>query len=363
MIIGIDSSKAAKKQRTGVENFVYQLILNLAKIDRTNIYFLYTNTPLPQELKKRANFIEKLIEKKRFWNRFYLPFAIKKDPCNIYLQPTDKIPCTAPAKSIAVVHDLASKYFPKAYSSAEKLRQQRTLDNYVKFARKIICISQSTQNDLLKFYPKLKQKIEVVPLGYDHEEFHPFDAPRDRLKIGGSYILSVGRIEERKNSVRLFQAFINLKKEKNIPHKLVLAGIPGYNFSAIYDLIKTFGQYSSDIILPGYISHDRLPELIARAEIFAFPTLYEGFGLSVLEAMACGTAVVTSNSSSIPEIVGDAALLCNPEDENDIADKIYQLISDEDLRQKYSRLAIKQAEQFSWKKTATEILTIFESLK
>ena len=362
MIIGIDTSKAVKETRTGVENFVYQLVLNLAKIDQHNTYFLYTNAPLPAELKKQVNFIEKLNRQRRFWNRLFLPLSVLNAPCDVYLQSTDKIPWSANKKAVAVVHDLAYKYFPTAYSTAEKLRQLRTLKNYARYAKKIICVSQSTKNDLIKYYPKLESKTEIVPLGYDPEKFHPFENPRDLLKIGCPYILYAGRIEERKNSLRLIRAFLKLKKENNIPHKLVLVGDPGFNFESIFNLINGSGKYSSDIVLPGYINHDRLPEVIARADVFAFPTLYEGFGLAVLEALACGAAVVTSNTSSLPEIVGDAALLCNPEDENDIARKIYQFIANKKLRQEYSVAAIKRAQYFSWTNTATQVLKILEKL-
>lgn len=362
MIIGIDASKAAVRDRTGVENFVYQLILNLAKIDHKNIYFLYTNSPLPKELKEQINFVEQLNQKKRFWNSWFLPIILRQYPCDVYLQATDKIPRTAPEKSVAVVHDFAWKYFPEAYSTFQNLRQRQTIENYASRAKKLICVSNSTRRDLVKYYPKLKTKTAVVPLGYDQNIFHPIDHPKDLLKIDAPYILYVGRIEERKNSVRLINAFVKLKKEKNIPHKLILLGSPGHNFESISHLIQNLVQYSKDVILPGFVNHAKLPEIIARSDVFAFPTLYEGFGLAVLEAMACGAAIVTSDTSSLPEVVGDGALLCDPTDENDIANKIYSLISDEKLRRKYSAAAISQAQKFSWEKTSKQTLDILEKL-
>jgi len=363
MIIGIDASKAAVKNRTGIENLVYELILNLIKIDHNNIYYLYTNAPLPKELKHQLNFIEKLDRRKRFWNSWFLPQIVRTNKCDVYLQPTDKIPASAPKKSIAIVHDLAWKYFPAAYSVLGNIRQRQAIDNYLRRAKKLICVSESTKNDLTKYFPEAKSKASVVPLGYDKNVFHPFSSPRDLLKIDSPYILSVGRLEERKNTARLINAFVSLKKEKGIEHKLVLIGSPGYNFDVIYRLINDAGQYAKDIVLPGFIKRDKLAEVIARADVFAFPTLYEGFGLSVLDALACGVPVVTSNVSSLPEIVGNAALLCNPEDENDIGEKIFQFISDEKLRDKYSRRAVDQATKFSWEKTARETLNIIEKWK
>jgi glycosyltransferase involved in cell wall biosynthesis len=363
MIIGIDASKAAVKNRTGVENLVYELILNLAKIDHENIYYLYTNAPLPKELRHQLNFIEKLDQKKRFWNSWFLPRIVGANKCDVYLQPTDKIPSTAPKNSIAIVHDLAWKYFPTAYSTFDNMRQRQAINNYLHRARKLICVSKSTRDDLVKYFPKTKSKAFVVPLGYDKNIFHPFSSPRDLLKIDSPYILSIGRLEERKNTARLINAFIILKKEKEIEHKLVLIGSPGYNFDIIYRLINDAGHYAKDIVLPGFIEHTKLAEVIARADVFAFPTLYEGFGLPALEAMACAVPTVTSNTSSLPEIVGDGAILCDPEDENDIADKIYQFISNKNIREKYSAAALKQAEMFSWEKTARETLNIIEEVE
>ncbi len=362
MIIGIDASKAASAKRTGVENFVYQLILHLQSTDKNNVYFLYTNIPLPAELTRSANFIQKLNQKKRFWNSFFLPLAVFRNPCDVYLQPADKIPWTFRRKSASVVHDLAWKYFPTAYSVKEKLRQINTLDNYAAKASKLICVSKSTQSDLLKYYPELKSKTDVVALGYDQDKFHPFEHPRDLLNIGAPYLLYVGRIEERKNLIRLTKAFLKLKQKKNIPHKLVLVGVPGFNFEAINTLIKKAGNLSKEIVMPGFVDHTDLPEIIARADVFVFPSLYEGFGLAVLEAQACGAPVLTSDTSSLPEVVGDAAVLCDPEDERDIADNIYRLVSDEKLRQKYSTAGIKRAKQFSWEKTAEKVLGIMEKL-
>jgi len=361
MIIGIDASKAAVKNRTGVENLVYELILNLSKIDHKNVYYLYTNTPLPNELHHQVNFIQKLNRHRRFWNSWFLSRTVAKNRPDVYLQPADKIPAAAPKKSIAIVHDLAWKYFPEAYSKFGLSRQRQAIRNYLRKAKRIICVSESTRKDLIKNYPQTKSKASTILLGYDKNRFHRFASPQDLLKIRDPYILSIGRLEKRKNTASLIKAFIKLKEEHQLKHKLVLIGTPGYDFDSIYKLIND-SDYAKDIVLPGFIHHDKLAEAIARADLFAFPTLYEGFGLPALEAMACGTPVVTSDSSSLPEIVDNAALLCNPDDENDIAEKIFQLISDEKSSHNFSQNGIKQAEKFSWEKMAKEYLGLFETI-
>jgi glycosyltransferase involved in cell wall biosynthesis len=359
MIIGIDASKAAKEKRTGVENYIYQLLLQLKKIDRKNTYFLFTNSPLPRELVGQ-NFIEKLTPAKRFWNKIFLPLAVLRQPIDVYIQPTDLIPWSAPKKSIAIIHDLAYKHFPDAYSTRQKVRQFQSLVNITKRASKIVCVSKSTENDLIRYFPRAKGRTKVIPLGFDTEIFHPFDKPRDLLKLD-NYILCTGRIETRKNTHRLVAAFNFLKDKYNIPHKLVLAGSPGYNYKTILKEIKK-SPFTKEIIQLGYVNDDRLPEIIARADLFAFPTLYEGFGLSVLEAMACGTPVVTSRISSLPEIVGDAALLCDPENEKDIAEKMYKFISDKRLKEKFAKLGVERSRNFSWESTAKTTLKLVEEM-
>ncbi|MEI7792630.1 MAG: glycosyltransferase family 1 protein [Candidatus Berkelbacteria bacterium] len=361
MIIGIDAAKAAITNRSGVENFVYEVILNLKKIDQKNTYFLYTNKHLPAEL-VGDNFQEKYIEGRRFWNRYHLPKALAEFPPEVYFQPLDFIPKNAPKKSIAVIHDLASKFFPNAYSFREKISQKLSLDNITQRAEKIICISQSTKADLLKFYPEVDKKIEIVHLGYDHEKFHPIIQPKDILKLDEHYILCSGRIEERKNTLALVRAFFKAKKAHNLTHKLVLAGGSGYGANKVYNEVNNNIEFRKDVVMPGHISHDKLPDLIAGADLFAFPSLYEGFGLSLIEAMACGAVVLTSNTSSLPEVGDDSVYYIDPANENDIADGLYKALMDIDLRRELKKKAPETAKQYSWEKTARNILNILEKL-
>jgi len=362
MIIGIDANKATIKKRTGVENFVFELVSNLLKIDQKNQYLLLASSDLPADIAQHSNTSLALSKYRRPWNSFFLPLLLLKNKPDVYLQPLDSIPAFAPDKSIAVVHDLAYKFFEDAYSESESKRQNKVLANVVKTAKKIICVSESTKKDLLDFYPNTENKIEVIYLGYDPDKFHVIDTPKDVLKLGCPYILYSGRLEERKNTLRLVQAFYKLKKENSIPHKLVLAGAPGHNYDQIFNAIRKEPNLMNDIVMPGHVSHDSLPDLIAQADIFVYPSLYEGFGLSLLEAMACGAAIVTAKSSSLPEVAGDAAVYINPLDVSDIAEGINYLIEHPETKKHYQHLAIERAKIFSWEKTASEFLKALENL-
>ncbi len=362
MIIGIDANKATVKKRTGIENFVFELILNLLAIDSKNTYYLFAASDLPDQITRYKHVVQIKSKFSRPWNKFALPLLIRKNMPDVYLQPLDAIPMFAPRKTLGVIHDLAYKYFPEAYSGLENRRQNKVLANIISKSQKIICISESTKKDVLDFYPKAKDKIDVIHLGYDPKIFHQIDKPRDVLKIDSPYILFTGRIEERKNVKRLVEAFLKVKKELNIPQKLILAGAPGYNYDKIYKAIIKDTTYANEIIMPGHISHESLPDLMVKADFLIFPTLYEGFGLPVLEAMACGAAVVAAKSSSLPEVAGEAAVYVNPLDVDDIAEGISYLIQHPETKKHYQGLALERAKHFSWEKTARSFLTELENI-
>lgn len=362
MLIGIDATKAASKNKTGIENLVYDLILNFKKVDKDNIYFLYTNQPLPVELTNQFNMVECRVRTKRFWNKIGLPIALLKYRPNVYIQPASNIPLFAPKKTIAIVHDLAWRYYPKAYSLANLLKQKLVLRNYSKKAKKIITISQSTKEDLAKFYPKQKHKTIAIPISYNRERFKEIKKPKNVLKIDFPYILFTGRLEERKNIIRIIKAYEKLRDESdNIGHKLVLAGKPGYCYEKIYETIN-HSKYLKDIILPGYIADSDYPDLLAGADLFLFPTLYEGFGIPILEAFAMGVPVVTSNISSMPEVAGDSAALVNPLDIEEIYKAMYKIIIDRSLRENYREKGLKRAGEFSFEETARKYLEVLKKV-
>ena len=362
MIIGIDAAKAAIENRTGIENVVYEVILNLLKIDQKNEYLLFSNAPLPKEFCCHKNATIVTSKYRRPWNKLMLPLLLRKNPCDVYLQLTDAIPPFAAKKSVAVFHDFAYEYFPSAYSRRELGKQRQARNNIVEKAHRIVCVSEATQRDLFRNHPGLETKTSVIYLGYDHQKFRPIDHPKDILRLDTKYILYTGRIEERKNTLRLVRAFFRLKKELDIPHKLILAGGPGHNYTKVYREIHNHKDYVNDVILPGHISHDRLPDLIAGSDVFVFPTLYEGFGLPLLEAMACGAAIVTSNVSSMPEIAGDAAIFINPLDENDLAEAMAYFIFHPEVKESYRKRGLERSADFSWEKTAANFLKLLESL-
>lgn len=359
MIIGIDASKAGIIKRTGVENYVYQLILHLPKNDPNNTYFLYTNKALPAETLADNNTVQKLFPIKRLWNKFFLPLLLIKERADIHIQPLDMIPKTAGKKSIAVVHDLASYKFPDAYSESERELQDSTLREIAQTATKIVCVSESTKNDLIEYFPETKSKISVVYPSYNEEIYHPVERPRDVLNLQEKYFLFVGRIEERKNISYIIKAFRAFKAKSGLKHKLVLAGNEGYGFEKIErEIDKLPVDIKSDLIIPGYIKKEDILDLFARAEAFLYPSLYEGFGIAAIDAMAAGTPVITAKTSSLPEVVGDAAILVDPKEASELTDAMLEISSNPKKRGEMIKNGFNQIKKFSWNNTAKEFIKI-----
>lgn len=353
MIIGIDASKAASKKKTGIDNTAYQIILGLSKIDHTNSYYLYTDKPLDPILTKNPNFIEKLIPFPHFWNRFRLPLALLRDKPDMFIELTNNIPPLSPTNSIVLIHDLAFKFFPEAYSKFELTLQENAIKVAMSKASVIVFTSEANHHDFLKFYDKPKTKVAIIPLAYDSEIFNNKKANEITKVKDYPYFLSVGRIEKRKNTIKTVEAFEKFKKQNPTGHKLILVGKNGFGHAQVEEKISN-SDFKNDIIVLGYIKDEELPSLYKNATAFIYPSLYEGFGLPALEAMAVGTPVLTSNVSTIKEVVGDAALLVDPQNSDLIAEGMKKLVFDKQMRKSLISEGSKIVKNYSWDKTAEE---------
>lgn len=357
MIIGIDASRASTRQKTGTEIYSYNLIKNLASIDQRNKYVLYTNRALKFDFLLPRNFKVKIMSFPRFWTQIRLAWEMLVNQPDILFIPAHTIPWIHPKNTVVTIHGLEYEYFSKAYSKFNLWHLRKTTRLAVKWAKKIITVSENTKRDLIKFYGAKDDQVKVIHLGY-----RKLTVKDRKLKIKKPYFLFVGRLEKRKNLIRIIKAFAELKKDKEIPHQLILAGKPGYGYEQIKCSIKDLGL-ENEIILPGYISDDDLPYLLKKADIFLYPSLYEGFGMPILEAMSFGIPVITSNISSMPEIAGKAALLVNPKNSEEIAKAIWQILINKKLKENLIKKGREQIKKFSWEKCARETLELLESLQ
>jgi glycosyltransferase involved in cell wall biosynthesis len=377
MNIGIDASRLAVGKRTGTENYAYQVTRRLIE-QRDRCFTLYFNTP-PSSLQLHGlqlheNVKIRAIPFRRLWTHVRLSMEMSKHPPDALFIPAHVLPLYHPSRAVVTVHDLGFLYHPEAHT----LSSRQYLDWSTRFsarnARLVIAVSQATATDLTRHYGIEPSKIRVIPHGYDRDQFKPVTDPdliaytRTKYNIeAGPYLFYVGTIQPRKNLVRLMEAFSLLLKDPTFDYpakqqlQLVLAGKPGWMSEPIMRRAASI-DVASQIKVVGYVSDNDLPALYSGAEAFMFPSLYEGFGLPALEAMACGVPVICSNAGSLPEVVGEAGMQHHPLDTQSITWHLRRLLLSSELRREKVAKGFTQADKFSWEKCAAQTLSAIESL-
>lgn len=361
MLIGIDASRANKPKKTGVEWYSYHLIQELKKIDKDNRYFLYTDRPLTGDLAQcPPNFEERILSwpLPRFWTLGRLSWEMKfgKEVPDILFVPAHTIPLLQPRRTVVTVHDIGFEHFPELYQWADKLYHRFTIRFIKRFADKIITVSNFSKKDLVDFYRISPEKIEVVYNGYDNDHYKLIE--NQIRKIVEPYLLFIGRLEEKKNIPALVRAFGEFKlRHSQDKHKLVLIGKPGFGFERAEKLMARY-HIQDQIVLPGWVGDEELPLWLAGAELFVFPSLFEGFGIPVLEAFACGCPVICSKTTSLPEVAGEAALMFDPANTHEIVTRLEQVLFNPEVRDSLREKGFRQAQHFSWHKCARETLDV-----
>jgi glycosyltransferase involved in cell wall biosynthesis len=372
MIIGIDASRATIARRTGTEAYSLFLIRALLELGAEHQFRLYFNAPPAEDLFPSAANVEFChIPFPRLWTHLRLGAELVRDrlgsPHNrvdLLFVPSHVLPLAFPGLAVATVHDLGYRYFPSAPPTLSRFYLDWSTRWNSWRATTVIADSQATRQDLVTHYRVEPDKIVVVYPGYD-QTLRPVRDPerlaavRRRYKIEEDYLLYIGTLQPRKNLIRLIDAYATPPEKKE---QLVLAGNPGWLSGPILDRARRAG-----VLLPGYVEDADKAALLSGATAFLFPSLYEGFGFPVLEAMACGTPVLCSNSSSLPELVcgpeGDAALLVDPIDTEGLKAAIEQIVSDQDLRQSLVRRGFANLQRFSWKRCAQQVLAALERVE
>ncbi len=357
MIIAIDASRAVKAQPTGTELYSARMIEYLAKVDQDNTYYLYTNAEPPQSLAKLPrNFIWKVIPFPRLWTHLRLPLALYQDRPDILFVPSHALPLICPVKKVVVtLHDVAYEVFPEAYSGFGLWYQRFTARAAIRKAAAIIAPSEATKRDLVKVFHARSDGITVVHHGFD-DTFSKKTSIPEKIQKLQPYFLCIGRLEARKNTKLLIEAFARFRQDQaDTTERLVLIGKPGYGYGEVEQAIAILPKRIQEaIIRPGYVDAHELPAYMQAANAFVFPSLYEGFGIPILEAMAAGTPVLTSDISANPEVADDAAILVDPESVADIAKHLALLASDELTRTELAKRGKARAAEFSWVKMAEQ---------
>lgn len=360
MKIAIDA-RTVSNNKTGIGNYINNICEKLPVIDKNNVY-VYYQEKLRHSLKKipAISIISRLAY--FIYDNFIFPLKMILDKIDIYHNPAFILPLVNFGyKKIITVNDLGFYTFGHDFAKGWPARHMKIMLPWsIKHADRIIAISEATKKQIIDIFKTPPEKITVTYLGVgkNFKVIKDKEAINNVLKkysIAQPYIFFVGTMDPRKNLVRLIQAFKEVKKIIN-NLKLVIVGSKGELFTE--ELNALIGN--GDIILTGYVEEEDLVCLYNGAIVFAFPSLYEGFGLPILEAMACGTPVITSNVYSMPEAAGDAAVLVNPESVEEITNAIIGLLDDQVLRKKLIDQGLTRVKQFTWEKTARETLAVYQ---
>lgn len=378
MNIWIDGYEANVLQRLGSSQVAFELLKGLEKIDRKNNYtILLPSEPLPDLPKERPGWDYKIIKFSKLWTWIGLPLSLylTRNKPDLFFSPTHYIPRFSPVKTVVTIFDLSYLHFPDMFKKSDLWKLIHWSEFSIKNSRHIITISNSSKRDIIKNYGIKKEKITVAYPGFDSDNFHPIsnvqqiNVLKTKYAVGGEYIIYVGTIQPRKNLVRLFDAF---KQVVNSPHDKTLSnlkllvvgktqefGRSGWMFDNILKTPQKIG-IADKVIFTGFLETSELVLLLNGAKAFVLVSLWEGFGIPVVDSMACGVPVIVSNTSSLPEVVGNAGLLVDPMSEDQIAQAIRTIVTDEKIWRKKSKEVLLRSKKFSWKSMAREVLDIFE---
>ena len=370
MLIGVDVSRALRAHRTGTERYALEIVRHMLQLPEASehAWRLYSDAEpsiSPFAMRTPGSLTDNVelavLPGRRLWTHRTLAAEVLRRPPDVLFVPAHVIPFVWPSHrlppSVVTIHDLGYLHFPRAHT----WRQRQYLDWSTRWsarvAARVIAISRATADDLQAAYAIDRRKIDVI---YEATVPPPdMDAAVSPLEaqLPRSYALFIGTIQPRKNLVRLAQAYAQLVKSHAVPWDLVIAGGKGWLSNEVLQAIEELAL-PDRIHLPGYVPDAQLPALMKGARLFCFVSLYEGFGLPILEAQAAGVPVMTANNSSLPEVAGDAALLVDPTDVDAIAEAMLRLSSDEALRQQLIAAGRANVARFSWQKAARETLAV-----
>lgn len=425
MLIGIDASRANKPHKTGTEWYSFYLIREFAQLDNKNQYILYTDTPLIGCLEDLVagsldcnyclepkfdskgyqivtsphnNFKAKVLRWpfSFFWTQGRLALEMLIASPDVLFVPAHTLPFIHPKKSVVTIHDVGFERERKLFSRDElgpTSRRGRWLLNLLvkiftrgkfgansldylswstqfalKKASTVIVPSNFTRQELISIYKVKGDNIKVVHNGYNDKLYRvikdkkAIQAVLAKYGLEQPFFMYVGRIERKKNIPALMEAFGILKQSyPEIKHKLLLVGDASYGFDEAKYIMHEYGV-EREVYLPGWLPEGDMPYLYNAASAFVFPSRYEGFGIPLLQAMACGVPVVAAQAASIPEVVGEAALLFNPKQVEDIVKALYKIATDKALHTDLRAKGLERVKKFSWRKSAAQTLQIIQSL-
>lgn len=360
-MLGVDASRAVTDAPTGTEYYARALIEALLTCASEFSFRLYTRTtPPPKFFPPTGNYEIRTIPLPRLWTHLRLSYEMLTRPPGALFVPSHVVPLIHPKNSIVTIHDLGYKFFPGAHPVLQRIYLDVATRWNAKAARIVIADSEATRKDLQRLYGVPREKIRVVYPAYNAEVFQPVGEAREiervraEYALGASpYLISVGTLQPRKNYLRLIEASAALPEE----YILVIVGKRGWLFETILQRAREL-NIEARVKFLDYVPIKDLPVLYGDAQLAVFPSLYEGFGFPALEAQACGTPLVCSNTSSLPEVAGEGAVYFDPQKTEEMTRAIRGVLGDEARRQRLIQNGLANVARFSWERTARAVLEI-----
>jgi glycosyltransferase involved in cell wall biosynthesis len=351
----------------GIVVYTKNVLENLLEIDKKNEYiFLYNSYSLVGTYSKYSNVRELVIDKKNkfLWDQYYVPKVIKSEKIELVFNPKLSVPIFAPAKKVLTMHGLEQFALPKLFKWYDNIYFHIMMPLFCRYTDSVIVMTEFGRGELIKYLKAKPDKIEVISESY-HKRFAAsknetkLSEIKKKYNLPDRFVLFVGGLVPLKNFSNILRAY-NIVKNKT-PVKLVVAGFKRFKYQKDLDLINRL-KLKKDLVMLGFVPDDDLPYLYCLASCFVFPSLYEGFGIPVIEAQACGCPVVSTTKGATPEVSGGAAMLVNPYNHREIAQALYEVLTNDELKVKLVKDGFENAKRFSWLETSKKTLKLFEKM-
>lgn len=365
MRIAVNTRLLLQGKLEGIGWFTYQTLIHMVRQHPEHEFYFFFDRPYDPQFVFAHNVTPVVVHPQArhpvlfyMWFEWSIPFMLRKHKIDLFLSPDGYMSLSTKVPTCLVIHDLAFEHYPQHFVLSHKLYWRHYSPLFARKARRIATVSTFSKDDIAARYGILPQNIDVVYNGA-HEEYVPLSpTKREEVKIkyadGCEYFVFAGALHPRKNIVNLLKAFVAFKKRQRTNMKLVIAGRPAWKYEEVEEMRLSM-PYKEDVKWVGYMNVDELSDVIGGAYALLYASLFEGFGIPILEALQCDVPAIVSNTSSMPEVAGDAALLVDPTDPEDIATKMHTLYKDESLRKQLIANARVQIKKFSWQSSSDKL--------
>jgi len=365
MRIAVNTRLFLKGRLEGVGWFAHETLSRMVQNHPEHHFIFFFDRPFHQDFVFAPNVTPVVLKPQArhpalyyLWTEWAIPYALKKYKADIYFSPEGLGSLRSRVPTCITIHDLAYKHYPQFMDKLHKWHYAHYLPRFAQKAKHIVAVSEYTKSDIVSQYGIAPEKIDVVynaahaqykPLSYTEKE-----AVREQYTEGEEFFLFTGALHPRKNVIHLLKAYVKFKRRQRSRIKLVIVGRMAWQFKEIVEA-RELMPFREDVVWTGYLEVAELARITASAYAMVYPSLFEGFGIPIVEAMACHVPVIVSNTSSMPEVGGDAALLVDPDNVDDIADKMMLIYKDEMLRNRLIAAAKIQKDRFSWERSARQL--------